>query len=227
MIIEFNGLPGMGKTTVAQTLNRELSYNYDVKLKYRLYESKVRRLFSYLVDGSAYLYALTYRYTKYSTKHYKRDNLKYIQVLIAYYRMYRSFLKKHPNDILIVDQGMMQALVSIHYDNMIISTQYAERIFRFLNKKNITVAFVNCENDRAIAVQRIKERNTVDGRLDVCSAEEREKVLDVQLYNFDVLRAACSKTMKECKNLNINMNNDPERNSLQLMEQLGLKEGSK
>lgn len=217
----------MGKTTVAQSVNERLCNNYNVNFKYNLNETRMHRLISYFFDGSVVLYTIARKYTKYSTKQFKKKNLKYIALLIAYYRIYKKFLKKHKDDILIIDQGIIQALISIHHDDLIVDTKYLKKIFRFLHKKNINLAFINCENDGTVAAQRIKSRNTRGGRMDVCEDDEIEKVLKIQVANFDVIRSECEKIMKNCKTININMNCKPYENSLELIRALNLKEGSK
>lgn len=227
MVIEFNGLPGMGKTTVTHALNDKLCDDYNVRLKYCLNESRIGRLLSYLFDGSAALYVIARKYTKYSTEQYKKEKLKYIGVLISYYRMYKQFLKKHTDDILIIDQGIIQALISIHHDDLIVDTKYLKNIFCFLHKRKIDVAFVNCGNDESVASQRIKSRNTFGGRVDVCEDDERERVLKIQARNFDTIRSECSRIMNNCKTVNINMSHCPDENSDELIKALNLKEGCK
>lgn len=225
MVIEFNGLPGTGKTTVAHSLKEILDSEYIVQLKYCCERPRLIRYASYFFDGSAKLYVLAYKYTRRATKQYKKSNLKYIGILIAYYRAYRSFLKTKKDEVLIVDQGILQALISIHHDTYIVDSKYLKRIFQFLYKKNIHITVVNCESNTQLSFQRIKSRNTDGGRLDVCDDAERKRILKIQEQNFMIVRAACASIMKNSVQLDINTIELPYENALKILDCLKLKRG--
>lgn len=224
MIIEFNGLPGTGKTTVAQALKSHLDGQYNVWLKYTKEESRLKRYISYLFDGSIRLFLLGYRYSKYSGKCYKRSKLKYIGLLIAYYRAYRDFLNKHNGEVWIVDQGILQALVSIHHDDSIVDSRYLKSIFSFLSQKKIDITIVNCRCDVDISLQRIKSRKTSGGRLDVCDDFERLDILKTQELNFTTVRSAAYRDSNGRNQIDIRTKDLPQENALKIRNYLDLKE---
>ncbi|MBR2927387.1 MAG: AAA family ATPase [Clostridia bacterium] len=222
MIIEFNGLPGTGKTTVAKALSSRLDNTYHVRFKYDAATSRLQYYVSYLFDGSLKLHLLAARYAKYATQNRDKDKRKYIGVLIAYYKAYRRFLKQCPNEILIIDQGILQALISIHHGDLIENAQYLKPIFNFLTKKKINISLVNCSNDVTTSLQRITSRNTSGGRLDICDDHERENVLNSQIHNFTVIRQVCAEAMGNCKCIEINTLETPEQNALRISDYLEL-----
>lgn len=223
MIIEFNGLPGTGKTTVAKALNAKLYRTYTTRLEHNFHVSNLRYYFSCLFDGSLTLYRLAYKYVKYATKNGDRDKLKYIWVLITYYKAYRAHLKHRSEEMLIIDQGIVQALISIHHGDLVKNDEHLKPIMSFFNKKHIDFTLINCSNDKEVSSMRIMTRNTGGGgRLDACDDAEREKVLLAQIHNFNLVRNACDESMKNCKQIEISTLDTPEENALKILDYLEL-----
>ena len=217
MIIEFNGLPGTGKTTVSQVLKEQLEKEHNVRLRYGFTESKIAKYTSCLFDGSIILYILARQYIKKSAGFDDKQKNEYISVLIIYYRMYRHFLKHYPNDILITDQGIVQALVSINHGDAIIETKELTKIMSYINKKGIRFLSINCKNSVELSKERIKFRNTNIGRLDSCGEEEREKILKIQTGNFEIIRNELAMTMVGCRSLDIDTEISAEDNSTKII----------
>lgn len=227
MIVEFNGLPGMGKTTVAKALQARLDGAYNAKLKCDPPISKLRYYVSHLFDGSLVLYCFAYKYAKYATENDNKEKQNYIEPLIAYYKAYRTHLRKHSDEVLIIDQGIIQALISIHHDDLIVNPQYLKPIASFFAKKHIDFALINCSNDKEISSERIKLRNSSGGRCDTCNAAEREKILIAQIHNFDVVRKEFTKSMNNCKQMEINTLDTPEENASKILDYLELEVNSR
>ena len=77
MIIEFNGLPGSGKTTVARAISDELcKRGIAYCFKYTPAQNRLLRYISYLFDGSARLYLLGCRYAKSAGKKNLKEKKK-------------------------------------------------------------------------------------------------------------------------------------------------------
>lgn len=227
MIIEFNGLPGTGKTTVAKALNAKLYRTYTTRLEHNYHVSNLRYYISCLFDGSLTLHRLAYKYAKYATENGDRDKLKYIWVLITYYKAYRAHLRRGSNEVLIIDQGIVQALISIHHGDLIKNNEYLKPILSFFQKKHIDFTSINCSNDKDVSSLRIKARNTDGGRLDVCDDAEREKVLLAQIHNFNVVRNACTESMNNCKQIEIGTLDTPEENASKILDYLELEVNSR
>lgn len=188
MIIEINGLPGIGKTTVAKALGSILEENKRKCIyRYETQKSFVERYIGYLFDGSIPLYFLLSKYVK-TFENDRMNRIRIASTVVFYYRMYRDFEKKHLDEIMIIDQGIVQALISIAYASAIPSFFELEAIIEYIEKK-VHFLRIDCINAISISNDRIITRNTSAGRLDVLKEEKRVSVLEIQKHNFKVVRA--------------------------------------
>ena len=196
MIIEFNGLPGTGKTTVCKALANRISGKRPVSLRHFPKESRLKRYVSYFTDGSRTLYRLGVRY---SDSLYAGDgdtdvaarkkNRDLAFRLVKYYQSYRSFYRKASGDaVLLLDEGIIHTLLTVAHGRSITSAEHVDAIFRFLKKKGIEFIGINCLSDTSLSNSRISERGDTGARLDVCDEEERARVLSVQKANLELLR---------------------------------------
>ena len=190
MIIEFNGLPGTGKTTVASELKEILEQNgISSMFKYHRREGRIKRYASYLFDGSYQLRRLARKYATSIEGGDLAEHLKTADILVYYYRMYRLFEKYCSDQVLLIDQGVLQGLISISHTDPIGSGKEIAQILKFFVKKKIVFDIVNCKNDVALSFERIRLRNTTGGRLDRCGDDVLGEHLAVQKSNFEIVRS--------------------------------------
>ena len=196
MIIEFNGLPGTGKTTVSRALGERLSEKGAVFYKHSAGGSKLIRYARSLFDGSLSLYRLGAAFSD-SVTGGDRDNRKLAFVLVKYYRAYRDFTANATeNGFLIIDQGLIQGIISIAHGREITDTAALDRLLVFLKKRGIVFVSVNCLGGVELARDRIVSRGADVGRLDVCDDGERMAVLTVQEKNFRTVRERMEAVLK-------------------------------
>lgn len=196
MIIEFNGLPGTGKTTVAKNLilfleEKGIPCYYNKFFK----EIKIKRYLSYLFDGTIELYFLGRKFADKSSNNISGEKREIVKVFIGYYRLYRFFLKNKKNHVLIIDQGIIQALISILHIDLMVSTKELEKIFAFLKRKGVTFLNVSCNTNVKLSVERIKNRNTFGGRLDRLDLVDLQHALENQAQNFESIRNCCKNVL--------------------------------
>lgn len=209
MIIEFNGLPGTGKTTVSRALGGSLGYGKQVIYSHSPAGSKLKRYASSLFDGSLTLYRLGAAFSDSVTDGADKNNRKMAFVLVKYYRAYRDFTaageryrirnvhpKAYGKKVLIIDQGIIQGIISIAHGREIKDTAALDRLLEFLFKKGIRFTVVNCLGGVGLARERIISRGATVGRLDTCGDEERNAVLAVQEKNFEIVRSRVAAIMK-------------------------------
>lgn len=221
MIVEFNGLPGTGKTTIC----KELREKYKIEginciYRYEIQETRVKRWLSYVIDGSIHLFWLGIFFVLRDIKGGIKERWKIIFVLIAYYRMYYYYLKDNRSEILIVDQGILQALISIAHLDEIVSGIELKRIFMFLKKKNIFFTSIDCITDINVSFERIHNRKQIGSRLDICTDDELLLGLNIQSRNFEVVRACYLDVYTEKFQMSVDTKMSSEKNAFFIKKSL-------
>lgn len=220
LIIEFNGLPGCGKSTTANELLKQIgedkaSFPYDRHIK------KFYQLLKSLVDGTipfviyCILILRNFKSSSIAEKKY------FIMVAYGHYQLYLHFINHSNKKYLIVDQGLVQDIISFAFQDKIISDKYVRKLIRFcINKFGESLLIVNCDVDVETSSQRISLRGKMDGsRLDKIYKESPNKAketLSVQNYNFNVVRNNIKKYYKSAS-YNISCIDDVNKNVMDLL----------
>ena len=190
LIIEFIGLPGAGKTTIAQraienlseagyqcfglsTLNNPESLEKKkggifAKLKtlYRfVYVCVVHRKFAY----NAFLFSM-------HVKPVSLVNLRRFLILLARLIFLRTLLRNN-YDFIILDQGLIQYIWSIAITGkQSLNKDYLNRVLKsILDELSLFVVMVDIETE--LAVKRIVNRPTMRSRFDRMSSTKIETIL--------------------------------------------------
>lgn len=192
MIIEFNGLPGIGKTTVARGLGCAYKENRTVFFQYTDQRNKILKFLDYIRFNTFYLYYELRKYALCEIKPFDRQRAKYVWVILKYYQMYRRFMNDKPDDILIVDQGIIQGLLSIAHTGEIVSSKALKKIFNFFVKKKIIFTAVACTNNSEISYERIHLRGTKQGRMDIVEDEMLHQYLEKQTKTLNLINSIAS-----------------------------------
>ena len=198
MIIEFNGLPGTGKTSVCNALAERVRGARPVTFRRFVNESRLKRYISYILDGSVILYKLAARFSNSvcrdaaeTEKDTVKKNRKLAYVPVMYYHSYMNFYRANRDDceVMLIDQGIIQGLISIAHDREIVDTSTLDPILIFLKNKGVKFTCIDCVSNVEISDKRIEERSVAGAsRLDCCDTEERKRILYIQKKNFDTVR---------------------------------------
>lgn len=165
VIIELNGLPGTGKTTISHHLQSSLSdLGYSTMRLYTTTWFNSLGISVFFTFSSFILFWIllwTFRDIK-----PLKIKIKCIVGFMFYFRMYRQFMKDKPCDYLIIDQGLIQECISIIYDKKEFNFGRISNITNYLKKHGIEFCRVDCILDPATSCERIEKRPTHGSRLD-------------------------------------------------------------
>ena len=179
-IIEFNGLPGTGKSTIARSLESQLiSSGVKAIRSYGSIQPKVS--FGY------WKYCLCICLFSFRIRPLKiRKNG--ISAFLKYVRMYPYFVKSSSDDVLIIDQGLLQAILSIAHTDQLVVTNSLRRLVKSVIPSDARFIRVDCECSPELSFSRIRERGITGGRLDVMPDSELTESLTVQNKSLTQLR---------------------------------------
>lgn len=188
VILEFNGLPGSGKSTICKRMlempdlfNNSLSTSY----KHTFLDKYLKTV--WLNHNCISFYIASRRYINNfqgNVKNERRDDL----LLMYFFRMYSSFLEYSSSKVLLIDQGIVQCLLSVSHNQSISENDSLNRIVSFLQKKDIRFIRVNCKSDVKLSKNRIHSRPTNLSRLDLMDESIVETTLQVQSDNLSIIR---------------------------------------
>ena len=193
-IIEFNGLPGCGKTTSMIEIRKRLKH-LDVRElnANKLIEcagSRKEILFSKELRSYYFLFLRLFFLIKPVT----RERYRMLQMTFRYWCGIKNARSKgNKPEICILDQGVIQGFVSVSYQGNIKNEKkwltYIKKIMGGLDN----VIYVNCEIDPAGARTRMKGRKKKISRLYLINNDQKlDQVLFLQNCQFGKIRTAVS-----------------------------------
>lgn len=221
IIIEFNGLPASGKTTVSKRLadiyrdNRFSTGTFsDIRAKFSA-NNRLVRLFSIIEPGN-FLALINTLIFCFKIKPFAMERVTHAFGLFWFYFYYKKYITTYVKDaypnIIIVDQGFIQKIISIvHLDK--VDRINLDRLLRILMTDLSGITFVNCHIYPEQSAQRLEKRNTRRGRLDII-ADRNELInsLTVQSQTFTDVRDLLQ-NFDHITILNIDMANEPDDNA--------------
>lgn len=188
LIIEFNGLPGSGKTTIAHQLKKELE-KQNCYVTSRFFRKKYHRFGNLIVFDPKYwsLISEIFRYAKLLTKRRLFDR---ITSMVCFLRMYKNFTVDFKNGVLVIDQGYIQSFISLAHQNELPNKNLLIGVLKNSRLNQMPLVIVNCHISTAISNNRIMSRMANGCRVETMEEKERMETLFVQEKNFTIIRDA-------------------------------------
>lgn len=188
-IIEFNGLAGCGKTTLAGQLKNELiRQGYRAVLlgeanrifKQHLIKNIIRAFNCSLFIRYIYLFLLIGR---------KRENTWFIYwTALKISLIYRWCIKNEEFDFVLCDHGLIQNFISLLGFEVKACKKFNKCLASIL-KSESKIYMVNCNVSVELSSNRIRSRKKNTGRLDVISNYQYlKKLLRITEINFFTIR---------------------------------------
>lgn len=211
IIVEFNGLPGLGKTTVSKLLIDELNREgYTTIRNYR------RNVFHTLHHPFPELYnlklfRLVSAYAKTIPPVGKRK--AHVHWTNFYAQKYDSIMKDCNVDFAIIDEGIIQFFESMAYKDTFPKSNKVNEIVMKLKSMGIEFVRVDVFNDVEKSVQRIKSRAPRGLAYESMEPDELLETLQTESINFEYLRSVFSMVYENQKVIEINTADDPRLNA--------------
>lgn len=215
-IVEFNGLAGLGKTTVANILKEDLSqdgYNVIGQYRHSLLHS-LRPLFA--IPYSFCLYKKVKRYADSIVPY--RKNRKYVHWTNHFVRMYKSIERYSNADFAIIDEAVIQFLVAMGLNDHLPQSTLLENVVRKIKSMGVSFVRVDCNNHIETSYERIKNRPPKGMYYESWSRKEMMSQLQVEAANFEYLRSVFSKVFPDQVVITIDTLDSPQINALKIKE---------
>lgn len=212
VIVEFNGLAGLGKTTVANILIDNLN-KMGFKTVNRQYNILLyRTLFHFFPQQMcSRLYHLVMEYANtFPIRGTKRTHLLYTS---GYALKYKSIMRFSRADFAIIDEALIQFLVAMAFKDRMPHNDKAEAIVQELKRMGITFIRVDCVNHVCQAAERIMSRPPRGLVFEAMSKDELIATLEIESHNFDYMRELFSKVYPNQQVIEIDTNDSPIENA--------------
>ena len=216
VIIEFYGLPGAGKTTTAFAIQKQLRnmeirvlspkriIDHQCKYKEIVLSKEIRDVYIIFLKALFLVRPIT------------RERIRFMNMAFNYWLGIKNFhiAEKQKNGICILDQGIVQAFVSMAYLGKITNKEKYCRCIQQVVDMLDNVIFVNCRINPDISIMRMRARKPNGGRLQqIKNDNELRKMLQIQMLQFERI------TEKSVKGaIMIHMNEQAEANAEKIVE---------
>lgn len=210
--MEFNGLPGSGKTTLANLLKSKLDLQgHKTFLRYYKHSFPYRH---YCTLFLPHYYRLIYLINQYSHSFSTRKSLIRKLSIVNYVKMYIDFVSNNKSGILIIDQGILQSIVSLAFDELFPDNDKLIAILQECGIGDLPLVIVNCSVPLAISEERIEKRGPKSSgfRLDSLDVEKRVNVLETESVNFETIRCLIGSSLSNVMIENLDLENNIEHN---------------
>lgn len=216
IIIEFNGIPGSGKSTTMYEMKKKLKeikikeispqriIAQDVSYKEILFSKEIREAFIIFLRILLLVSPLT------------KERWRFMQLTFRYWCGVRKLGMEKPRqtEVCILEQGIIQGFVSIAYQGKIRDEEkYCRYIGRLMESLNYVLC-INCNVDIETAKKRLKNRKLSGGRLyQIKSDKELEEILLHQKEQFEKIRKISIQN-----SFDIDMENNAEENAEKIVK---------
>lgn len=188
VIIEFNGLPATGKSTIANELisilhNRRINcVRSYVKHKWQTNGYTV-----FLSLKLVKLHLLLNRFAKSIIP--RKGRTTHIMGEMYHFRSCYDFLRsKGAPKVLVVDQGLIQSIVSIAHLDKIEEVESLRQVLNYYREKGIAFICINCAVNPQLSCERIHNRQDNTARMHKVSESELLSAMKMQAANIILVR---------------------------------------
>jgi len=219
IIIEFNGFSGSGKTTTSLQLINELKLsNLNVwSFSDFITNEKKPNIYRLMKALKNVPLSITLQLVR-LTLSQKSFSKKLLEMFLACFYIFEKYILLKTNtpdflDFLVVDQGIIQGIISIFHTNTSVTQKQKKIIKKILNyfSLNNNLLIINSRCDIQLTINRIKIRSGSGGRFDSMNEMELKENLLKQEILFKLFRNILNEL--EFDQIDIKMDDSPKKNS--------------
>ena len=217
-IIEFNGLPGTGKTTISQLLEEYLR-----KENIPVYNSNFRHSFSektYSLLLAPGYFRRIIELHNYSKHFVNTPSLRNTLIPLRYIRMYNHFVNDNKSGDLIIDQGFVQGLISLAHTEFFPKEDDLANLLASSCLQRIPIIFINCDCSVDKTIQRLLSRQSQGSRLQLLEYDELKRAMMVQYNNLKTLRSLMTKVYPDIRCISVDAELSPESNAKTIIDKI-------
>ena len=218
LIIEFNGIPGVGKSTVSRELAR-LAEEHQVAFYDSYYRSQGRKRVISLLLTPSYL-SLLPPIIRFSRR-FSNGIHKYRHIfgILMICRQYKDFVSDGKVGILSLDQGIVQEFISIAHSSRISPDDRFSKVLSKLERFGISFFRVDCDASEEVVLERLRNRTGGGSRVERNDSQEALRILSIQKENLGFVR---EKINKETHNafVTVDTSLSPRENAVRIWNRL-------
>lgn len=218
LIIEFNGLPGSGKSTIAKALGKELEANGRT-VAYSYYRCEFHKNFKSVLFSPRYWSVLRIL-SNYAKLLPKRKYTNRLLSMLSYVRMYCDFVTDIPNDYLIIDQGIIQSFVSLAHQDNLIKSELLDSAILSMRLNDLSLFIVNCNVSSEVSNERVKSRPSNGCRVESMEEDSRIMTLTIQNDNLHFIRERVTNMCPPIRSLEISTDSPIQYNVKMIFDNL-------
>lgn len=195
VFLEFNGIPGSGKTTLSDRVIENMKgASYTVESYHQLIKKPTRnnlkRLVRYLFSIKLSSFKIGYLALMYliTNKKFNHENGLRVISLIVLFNFYQKKSLANDEEVILVDQGMVQQMVSMLFESELIAEKYVKKLIRYTQKKDMGIIIVNIDLDINESFERLTKREGNISRIQKLKKDTAMHTLIMQQNNFNKIR---------------------------------------
>ena len=218
IILEFNGIPGTGKSTIVDALKIALEKDgYSVKKGYSQWIWERYHYPIMIVPFSIQLYRLVCKFAD-SVKPFRKRTHQ--SGVLYYSRVYYKARKYCDSDFLLIDQGILQDLNTIAWLDELLPLNRGKLVaaISYIKKMNICFHRIDCINNIELSMDRIRTRPPKNHEFEHISSEELRKALITQANNFDYIRNVFNEVFTNQRVISVDTELSPEETAQRIKE---------
>ena len=110
------------------------------------------------------------------------------------YDFYQKKSIEQSEEVILVDQGIVQQIVSISYETELLSDWFVRKMITRIKKKELNLYIVNVDLDVTESFDRLNRRVGNISRIQKMNREQGIETLKTQQNNFNIIREIITKT---------------------------------